>query len=78
MSPRQIVTLAAAFASAVAAERSLLAEGAHGDAWWSHVPGFFALFGLVACLALIFVAKTLVKIGLQREPSYYDEPDRNV
>lgn len=38
--------------------------------WWHHTTGFFAVFGVVACVALVYVAKFLGKLGLQQpEPT---------
>lgn len=34
--------------------------------WWHHTIGFFGVFGLVACAALVYVAKFAGKLGLQR------------
>ncbi|EPR33084.1 hypothetical protein dsat_0525 [Alkalidesulfovibrio alkalitolerans DSM 16529] len=41
--------------------------------WWEAVPGFFAAFGFVGCLALIFGAKTLGKHVVTKDPDYYKE-----
>jgi hypothetical protein len=72
---REIIIVAAALALAIAAERLLLPDGAHGHSWWSRVPGFFALFGFVICLVLIFFGKMLAKLGLLRDEGYYDRND---
>ena len=73
MDLRGFVILAAVYAAAIAAERWLPPPGSHGKAWWSHIPGFYALFGAFVCLAIVLAAKLLVKLGLQRQESYYDE-----
>lgn len=41
--------------------------------WWEAVPGFFAAFGFVGCLLLIFGAKTLSGLLVSRKPDYYDK-----
>jgi hypothetical protein len=43
----------------------------HGEFWWSNVYGFFALYGLAGCLAIIAVAKLIVGPLLQRDEDYY-------
>ncbi len=46
-------------------------EHAHTAA--EHVPAFWAAFGLLGCLALVVVAKTLGHAVLSRREDYYDE-----
>jgi hypothetical protein len=43
----------------------------HGGFWWSHVYGFFSLFGFFGCLAIILVAKLVLGPWLQRKENYY-------
>lgn len=71
MKARDLITLAGALALAISADISLIGVVAHGSAWWAHVPGFFAVFGFVVCLALAFFAKGLGKYWLQRDERYY-------
>ena len=47
----------------------------HTDFPWSHLAGFFSLFGFLGCLALIAVAKLLGHYWLQRGEDYYDNDD---
>jgi hypothetical protein len=62
---------------AIAAMVSLLGgfatphDPAH-DAWWNHIPAFFALFGFFGCLLIIFFAKSLGKLILRKGEDYYD------
>jgi len=42
------------------------------DAWWNRIPGFFAIFGFVGCIVIIFFAKLLGKLFLRKEDDYYD------
>ncbi|MGM0574886.1 MAG: hypothetical protein ACQEXJ_04025 [Myxococcota bacterium] len=38
--------------------------------WWHHTTGYFGVYGLLACAALVYVAKFAGKLGLQQpEPS---------
>lgn len=46
-------------------------EHAHTAA--EHVPAFWALFGLLGCLALVASAKLLGHAVLSRREDYYDE-----
>jgi hypothetical protein len=38
-----------------------------------HLPGFWALFGLISCVVIIFVSKWLGKLGITRQEDYYDQ-----
>ena len=38
---------------------------------WEKIPGFYALFGFVACVILVLVAKEMRKF-LMRKEDYYD------
>ncbi|TVR31411.1 MAG: hypothetical protein EA390_06410 [Balneolaceae bacterium] len=40
--------------------------------WWNAIPAFYAIFGFVMCLALIFSAKLIAKKILNRDINYYD------
>ena len=48
---------------------------AHGDFFWSGVPAFFSLFGLIGCLIIILVSKWLGHYWLQRREGYYEDND---
>lgn len=41
--------------------------------WWDNILGFFAIFGFVGCLLLMFVAKLLGHIMVSQKPDYYKE-----
>jgi hypothetical protein len=43
----------------------------HADFPWEGAPEFFAVYGFVSCVALIFIAKILRKI-VKRKENYYD------
>jgi len=38
---------------------------------WERLPGFYALFGFVACVTLVLIAKQLRRL-LKRPEDYYD------
>jgi hypothetical protein len=40
--------------------------------WWNAIPAFYAIFGFVMCLALIYSAKFIAKKILNRDINYYD------
>ncbi|HUU65153.1 MAG TPA: hypothetical protein VMW37_03520 [Dehalococcoidales bacterium] len=40
---------------------------------WSHIAGFFSLFGFIGCLAIIGLAKLLGHYWLQRKEDYYNK-----
>jgi len=53
----------------------LLLRGSHGDFVWYSIFGFFALFGLIGCVALVLISKWLGHYWLQRPEDYYDKND---
>lgn len=44
----------------------------HGHFAFENFMGFWALFGLLACIALVFAAK-LVRLIIKRPPGYYHD-----
>ena len=54
----------------------LLVSGhVHIEFPWSHIAGFFSLFGFIGCLLIIGFAKLLGHYWLQREEDHYDKHD---
>lgn len=54
----------------------LLVSGrVHIEFPWSHIVGFFSLFGFIGCLLIIGFAKLLGHYWLQREEDHYDKHD---
>jgi hypothetical protein len=45
-------------------------EKAHTSA--ENMPGFWALFGFISCVVIIFVSKWFGKAGITRQEDYYD------
>jgi hypothetical protein len=43
----------------------------HGHFPWESAPEFFAIYGFVACVSLIFIAK-LLRLLVKRKEDYYD------
>jgi hypothetical protein len=41
---------------------------------WEHLPGFYAVFGFIACVVLVLVAKEMRKVVMRKE-DYYDVDD---
>jgi len=48
-----------------------LHELRHAETSWEGLPGFYAIYGFVACVLLVLTAKELRKI-LMRKEDYYD------
>jgi len=44
----------------------------HTTMRWEDIPAFYALYGFVACVLLVVIAKNIRKIILRKE-NYYDE-----
>ncbi|MEE4313392.1 MAG: hypothetical protein V2J11_02800 [Desulfofustis sp.] len=52
---------------------SLTVDTSHAHTWLERtVPGFWSLFGLGACIVLIFAARWLSGAGIAKEEDYYD------
>ncbi len=43
----------------------------HGHFSWENAPGFYAVYGFIGCVSLIFVAK-LLRVIVKRKENYYD------
>jgi hypothetical protein len=43
----------------------------HGETWWEGLPGFYAFYGFLACVALVLIAKNMRRV-LMRDEDYYD------
>ena len=43
----------------------------HAEFPWEDSPNFFAVYGFVSCVLLIFIAK-LLRMFIKREENYYD------
>ena len=43
----------------------------HGDFEWENTPAFFAAYGFVSCVLLIFIAK-IMRFFIKRDENYYD------
>lgn len=52
---------------------ALLLDKAKAHTAAEHLPGFWAVFGLVSCVVIIFVSKWFGKLGITREEDYYDQ-----
>lgn len=40
--------------------------------WWNAIPAFYALFGFVCCIIIIYIAKFIAKTIVKRDIHYYD------
>ncbi|MEX0638829.1 MAG: hypothetical protein WDZ29_07055 [Balneolaceae bacterium] len=40
--------------------------------WWNSVPAFYAIWGFLSCIGIIYVAKFIGKKILIRDIDYYD------
>lgn len=41
---------------------------------WENIPGFYAIFGFIACVLLVLIAKEMRKVVMRKE-NYYDVDD---
>ncbi len=47
-------------------------DAEHATHWWSGVPAFYAVFGLLGCIVIILFAKLIGKLFLVKREDYYD------
>jgi len=40
--------------------------------WWNAIPGFYAIFGLLGCILLVYAATFISKKIVNRDLDYYD------
>ncbi|PKD45140.1 hypothetical protein [Rhodohalobacter barkolensis] len=40
--------------------------------WWNSIPAFYAIFGFVSCIVIIYFAKFIAKNIVNRDINYYD------
>ena len=52
---------------------ALLVPKEHAHTWIEHIPGFWALFGLLGCMILIILSKAFGHLGIMTREDYYDE-----
>ena len=45
----------------------------HAHTWIEHYPGFWSLFGFVACVAIIIISKWFGPQGIMTREDYYDD-----
>ena len=45
----------------------------HAHTSWEHLPGFWSVFGFVACTLIIIVSKWYGHAGIMTREDYYDE-----
>jgi len=50
-----------------------LVDKEHAHTKLEHLPGFWSLFGFVACTLIIFLSKWYGHAGIMKREDYYDE-----
>lgn len=40
--------------------------------WWNAIPGFYMIWGFLACITIIYVSKWLGKLFIFKHEQYYD------
>jgi len=48
-------------------------DKAHAHTAMEHLPAFWTVFGLLGCLLLVVLAKTLGRLGISTREDYYDD-----
>jgi hypothetical protein len=52
---------------------ALLVDKHHAHTAVEHYPGFWSLFGFIACVLIIFVSKWYGHLGIMTREDYYDK-----
>lgn len=52
------------------AEFTMLAD--YDSHWWNQIPGFYILWGIIGCAAVIFISKWVGKFFILSDEDYYD------
>lgn len=50
-----------------------LVDKHHAHTWVEHLPGFWAVFGFVACVLIIILSKWYGHLGIMTREDYYDD-----
>jgi len=72
---RWLIAFIATLVLSLAADFLLSLGDRHGEFFWSNIWGFFAVFGFIACVAIILISKFIGHNWLQRREDYYDGKD---
>ncbi len=48
-----------------------IADLRHGLRWWEGLPSYYSVYGFVACVALVLIAKQMRRV-LRRDEDFYD------
>ncbi|MBF0199995.1 MAG: hypothetical protein HQK66_01555 [Desulfamplus sp.] len=51
---------------------ALLLDKTKAHTWAEKLPGFWALFGFLSCVVIIFLSKWYGKLGITKHEEYYD------
>jgi len=52
---------------------ALFVSKEHAHTFVEHIPGFWAVFGFVACVLIIIVSKWYGHLGIMTREDYYDD-----
>lgn len=58
---------------ALIALADMLIPSHHVYFWWDEIPGFNAVFGLLACVLIVFVSKFIGHLGIMQSEDFYKE-----
>lgn len=64
------VALGVVFIISLILEFTFLAD--YDSHWWNSVPAFYAIWGFLSCIVIIYVSKWLGKLFIFRKENYYD------
>ena len=74
MTTSRLLTAMIVVAAGLLAAEVTIVDEVHGG-WWHGVAGFELVIGFVGCLALVWGAKVLGKLGLQRPEHEHPEDE---
>lgn len=70
---RLLIWLSAAVLAAVFLVDMLFIDKHHAHTKMEHLPGFWSVFGFVACVAIVLISKWFGHSGIMKREDYYDE-----
>ncbi|MCG8641525.1 MAG: hypothetical protein MI862_17470 [Desulfobacterales bacterium] len=70
---KRVIRLCWVFLALLAGFDALILDKTKAHTIAEHLPGFWAVFGFVSCVVIIFVSKWFGKLGITRQEDYYDK-----
>jgi peptidoglycan/LPS O-acetylase OafA/YrhL len=70
---KRVIQICCVILALLAGFDALLLDKGKAHTAAEYLPGFWAVFGFVSCVVIIFVSKWFGKLGITRQEDYYDQ-----